>query len=924
MKTILKYSLLAVLGLAMLSGCKKSELDTDQFNGFAVAAIAPNPVMRGGELRIVGGGLENAKEVKFAGGITVTDISVVAKGARSEIRVMVPVEGPEVGKVSVVGNDGRIASTKFDLTYTEPISIESFAVDSDMPDCAFSGDVLVFRGDYLNNVKTVIFSGEVPVIEFVSQSRHELKVYVPCNALTGPVILSDVDELNDENTIPNHIYTATDLLMGFPVAEGFSKRTIKAGEVVTINGKNMDMVKTVSLPNAEDIEFEVTEDRSKLTFVLPAKAQSGTLKLYTFDGDILEVGQVETVVVKDLAVKSLAEDERFKAGTLVEISGNDLDLVTKVEFEGAEASWYLSEGKIIATQPDAAKDGPVTVTLESGAQAFSEDVEVVKPVITAWQDVESVVAGESEFEMIGTDLDLVTSAVMGTKDEGLFDCEFVFGVEESGATVVKVSIPREAFTAPVILTSAAGYSTQTPAITVTYNEAVSIKFDEPQFGLGNNIRISGKNLLKIEQVYIKGKKVVDYAQHTDDAMSFAIPDKVGPGIYRLDLVLVDGTELTWPVPFEVTAPFTEKFIWEGYEDLGEWNNQPYLGAEGAFTDAGIVEGDVVRVYFTPLADDWQFQAYGGHWDEMHLDELGGGKDITSEFCDASVGYFAFNVTAQVLAQLTSVQGWGGSWTCNGKHVALTGLSLIHFGASEKRTPIWEGSQTVGNWDGSMGALSWGGYDWSTVEAGTKLAVSFTATSDDAVMRFGNGSWASMPSLAGLAQDGNIPIAGLTSYEFELTDADLAELVNNGGLVICGAYWILTEVALVTTEGAGPTETVIWEGSETLVDWVNQPYLGAEGAMAEAGMQVGDKVRIYFTTSTDEWVFQIYGGHWESLSFAEIGGGNELKAATFDPSAGYFEFTVTEDLYGPLTSVQGWGGSMVVQGNGVTITSVAIQ
>ena len=70
-------------------------------SALSVAAIAPNPVMRGGVLRIVGSNLENVKEVKFAGDVTVTDIEVVEKGTHSEIRVTVPVYGPEVGKVVV-------------------------------------------------------------------------------------------------------------------------------------------------------------------------------------------------------------------------------------------------------------------------------------------------------------------------------------------------------------------------------------------------------------------------------------------------------------------------------------------------------------------------------------------------------------------------------------------------------------------------------------------------------------------------------------------------------------------------------------------------------------------------------------------------------------------------------------------------------
>ena len=87
MKNIFKHSLLAaaVLALASLTGCVKNKLDTDQYSGtVALAAIAPNPVMRGGELRIIGSNLETVTEVRFAGDVTVTDITTVTAGPRSE------------------------------------------------------------------------------------------------------------------------------------------------------------------------------------------------------------------------------------------------------------------------------------------------------------------------------------------------------------------------------------------------------------------------------------------------------------------------------------------------------------------------------------------------------------------------------------------------------------------------------------------------------------------------------------------------------------------------------------------------------------------------------------------------------------------------------------------------------------------------
>ena len=801
MKKILKYSLLAVLGfvLAANTGCKKSELDTDQFNGFSLAAIAPNPVMRGGELRIVGGGLENVSEVQFAGGVSVTDIKVVSSGAKSEITVTVPLEGPEVGKVTVVANDGRKASTRFDLTYTEPIVISSFA-----PDVVVSGDVLTFKGEYLNDVKTVIFGGDVMVNEFISQDRHELKVYVPANALTGPVILSDVDELNDQSSIPNHIYTADDLGIGTPVVDAFTvAKTVKAGQVVTVTGDHLDMVQKVDLPNAEDISFGLNELNTALNFIMPAKAQSGKLILTTFDGDVFEVGEIDAVVVKSLAIKTLAEDKRFKAGCEVEITGDDLDLVTEVSFPNADlVAWDYDDEthSIFAELPADARDGVVTVTLESGVQASTEAIEVVKPVILAWEHFDTYVAGKTVVTVDGTDLDLVDTVLMGDDKQGYFECYHDYDAENG---TVKVTIPAEAYTSPIIFISPADYNTQTDPLEVSYDMAVSITFDAPSFSMGKTLSLTGSNLLKIEQVYIKGQKVSDFGLRADDAMSFTLPEKVGPGVYRLNLVLTDGSELTWPVPFEVTAPYTETFFWQGEIDLSG-GAQPYLGADGAL--AGTLEvGDLIRVYFTAPADGWWFEIYGGHWDGLLLKP-------TPETYDPSAGYCVFEVTEANIGTLTNVGGWGGVLVVQGS-VTVTGASVIHFGAAE--TVIYEGptSMTWGD-DGRFGlALKY----FEDAGAGATMTIYFRQTENWGQVQINDGWWANadmyFPELGGayLTTD-NAGGKDVTKIALTITSEMLEHLKTHEGdyfglntqyqgdgrvaMVLQGQDWIIDQITIL--------------------------------------------------------------------------------------------------------------------------------
>ena len=695
MKNVLKYAAIAALCLSAVSltGCKHEEYDTDQYAGaVALSAVAPNPVMRGGELRILGTNLENVSEVRFAGGVTVTDFTVTKSGDHGEMRVMVPLEGPIVGKVAIVTKDGTVLESFADLEFTEPIEVDSFA-----PAEVLSGDVVTVRGEYLNNVQEVILGG-VYVTEFLSKDRHELKFVVPSNAVTGYIIVGDVNEMVDPNTIPNQIYSATELIVGDPTVNEAAQATYKSGAVITVTGAHLRLIEKVDLAGAANVDFSVAEGGKSLSFTLPASASDGPITLTSFAGKAFSAGEIETVTVADLAIKSLAEDGRYKADCEVEITGSDLDLVSKVDFVNAQAAFHIEGGKIIATVPTAAKDGSVTVTLESGKQAFTPEIEVVKPVVSG-VDKSEAVAGKDEVVVSGADLDLVTSVTIGDKDHTLVPCEFSV---QSPETVI-VTIPSAAYTGVITLTAESGYAAVTEPIGIEYDEAVSISFDKPSYALGKKITLVGSNLLKIEQIFIKGKKVTDYQLREDGAMSFSLPDELtSPGIYRLDLVLTDGSNLTWPAPFEVTAPFTETFIWEGIRETGDYANNLELGGEDDWVNAGLAVGDIVHVYFQ-AADpaDWSMQLFTGHWAGMSM--LFPGMDNPNQFNQdrtpdaVSNGYIAFEVTEEIYNLFTEKQWWGSALIVQGKFLTVTGLSFLHFGLTE--TVVWEGpSAHTGDYD----------------------------------------------------------------------------------------------------------------------------------------------------------------------------------------------------------------------------------
>ena len=124
--------------------------------------------------------------------------------------------------------------------------------------------------------------------------------------------------------------------------------------------------------------------------------------------------------------------------------------------------------------------------------------------------------------------------------------------------------------------------------------------------------------------------------------------------------------------------------------------------------------------------------------------------------------------------------------------------------TEITTVIWTGAHSSGDWAKGFTALSWGGYDWSQVTPGTELVVTFGV--DPAIgycqMRFACGDgWGALPGtkeLDGSDKDGNIKMPNdAKEYRLVLTQAMIDKLSDkNQGLVICGAGFILTKVALV--------------------------------------------------------------------------------------------------------------------------------
>ncbi len=768
MKKIFQLTTLVAMTLVVFS-CTKKEISTEQFDTTAVVlkAYGPQPVVRGGILRFVGSNLEKVVSVTIPGVAPLTP-EVVTAGVHSEIRVTVPKDGPELGYPVLTLADGSTITAKTQLSYSEPIVFESFSPTEVLP-----GTTITIKGDYLNLIHEVILPGDVYVSDeqFIGHDRYSIKVIVPDIARSGKIILGTVDEAEEEDekvlATLNLIESDEELIV--ITAEGaLTAKSYKAGDTVTIKGTNLNLTKKVELEGADVTEFAATA--TTLTFVLPDTATDGEVLMVMASEVAVLAGEITTVV----PVVSGVTPAPVKNGAVVTLAGSDLDLVTGLDFPNAAgAEFAFAEGLITATVPEAAQEGELTLHLANG-KTVTADLTLVKPVVTGFSA--NPASAGSTVTIEGTNLDLVAAVSFSIGEEAYLTVKEIEGSE----TAITVAVPTAAVKGIIVLNLKNGSDV----------EGLELDIDKP---VAAYLVTVPADVFKVGDLFVAEIENADHLQK----------------------VLFDEIE----VPFVIN------------------NGKLY-----ATVPAGVKKGTILH-----LVSDNGTLDYG-----VNIDP--GDRIITT---------------------------------------------------------IWTGPSTVTWAGGAVTALSWGGYDWSTVKAGLYLKAVYTIDDPAGCIRFGNGSWASIPSLAGLAQDGNLPLQE-GGHAVLLTQEDLDYLNSTGGLVICGTGYTITEIQLVELI---PQETIIWTGPST-VTWAG----GAVTALSWGGYDwstvvAGSSIAAHYTIDDPAGCIRFGNGSWASIpSLAGLAADGNLPL-----QEGGHTVVLTQEDVDYLNST----GGLVICGTGYTIASIGL-
>lgn len=644
---------LLALGSVSVTSCD-DELSTNQYKGgISLNVFGPSPVLRGGEIRFLGSGMNQVTAVVFPGGTEVTEITVVSD---TEIRVTVP-QTAEEGYITLKTPAGDIV-TKTKLTYLEPITIESFSPASVRP-----GDELTITGDYLNLMHAVIFEGteeDVTVLEeeFIEHTRQTIRVKVPDMAITGRIALSDAAE----EGIPNVMYAEGELTVIVPSKEtieiqGETKTEYKVNDQVEIIGQDLNQVEAIRMSNGEFVnDFKCEETTApgtgaetaqaksksradeassgkwyKITFTVPDNASSGPVVMITASGVEIEFMELK-MTMPELTDTTPITD--CKPGSELTLTGTNLDLVANVGFTGVEESIEPNENssatELKVTMPAQARSGKMYL-ITAGRDSVAVDIETLKPALTSFAS--SPVEAGKDVTLNGSDLDLVGAVIFGGER---------VAVTFSAADALTVTVPvgLAAGQVEVVLEMINGETvTCETKLEVTAPQACMIVDGEALSAApGANLTVTVQNAELLTDVQIGGENV-RYILNGDQLM-IAIPENASGSV---NLNLVSG-DVTMTYTLTISGGASEIVLYSGPAvATGNWAGYVQLTAQQV-SEAQV--GSVVTVYISNVEEGAQGVFQNGSWQNIDPDT----NEISLQLADTS---FSMTVSDAILTQMQS-------------------------------------------------------------------------------------------------------------------------------------------------------------------------------------------------------------------------------------------------------------------------------
>ena len=737
---------------------------------------------------------------------------------------------------------------------TDQYSSSAIVLQAYGPQPVVRGGVLRFLGSNLDKVVSITIPGVAAITpEVVTSGTHsEIRITVPKD---GPEVGYPVLTLSDGSTITGK----TILSYSEPISiDAFSPAEVLPGESITIEGDYLNLIHEVIFAENVIVSEErfTTHTRYKIVVPVPEMAQTGKVGLGTVDETVVEdeniLAKLNIVETKDNLVVTTAfgdiVETTYKSGENVTINGTNLNLVVSILLEGATLG--TEDFTVNEDATTLTFTLPETVTDGGIILVMASGVEVSAGAVTT---VEPVVSSVSPSPVKNG----AVITIAGT------DLDLVTGLAFTNADgdftyadgKITATVPESAQSGDITLSLANGKSVTAELVLV---EPVVTGFSANPAAAGSDVSINGTDLDLVASVTFGGDVTVE-VEASETEIVVAVPTAAETGNIVLNLkngATVDGPELAIDKPAGAYIPTMP-------EDL-----------------------------FSP--------------GDMFIVEIANGDHLTGvQFDNVDVTYILSGSTLYV--QIPSDATANTTITLLSDNGSVTYAMNIDPGDFIV-TPIWKGSFSAGNWGGNQD-LAWGGYDWSSVKPGMLLRLQFT--SDVAAgdwfcisLRHGAG-WGALAGVPGQYDNPEGPL------DIVLTQEIIDDLVNNGGLVITGYMYTLTEVDIVQDLRYGDP---IWSGNFSAGNWGGSQDL-AWGGYDWSTVKAGQTLFFHFTSDVDE-------GAWFCISLRHGSGWGALAGVPgqYDNPESPLGVKLTQEIIDDLVA----NGGLVVTGYMFTLTKISLK
>ena len=250
------------------------------------------------------------------------------------------------------------------------------------------------------------------------------------------------------------------LPISVPTITSIAPDPAKTGSNVTVSGVDLDLVTRVTFGGDKTGSVQ-SNTGTEMVVAVPADAKDGSVTFSTAAGKTVTSTAALAMVKPSIATMAPSD---IQVTNVLTVTGNDLDIVSKVQFTGGTESPVISASltELTVNVPVGTTSGPIKLIANNGDEVFSALSITILASTSA--TVTSMPASAKPGEMIdivGVNLDEVTEVVFPIDISAT-----MFGIKTE--TLIQVVIPANAKTGNGVikLITANGEIIETPVINI--------------------------------------------------------------------------------------------------------------------------------------------------------------------------------------------------------------------------------------------------------------------------------------------------------------------------------------------------------------------------------------------------------------------------------------------------------------------------